>query len=151
MRSQRGFGFVQLIGLVLLIGLGVIGYKQYDKWSTQRRLEHAQAIVEQDRKRIGVVSAKWDDARRLAGSTSRIALVQPVERLQAIKREFEEVRVSSPCMKNARDLEAEAMGQVIEGLMAFMRQEKYDSEEALTEATKLMRKATSAYLACEPK
>jgi hypothetical protein len=69
---------------------------------------------------LASIEARWNDAAVLADSTSRIALAQPIQALQAIKREAEALIVP-PCLEGPKRLEVEAMAKTIEGFLFFMR------------------------------
>lgn len=67
---------------------------------------------------------KWQDASRLAGTTARIALPQPVAKLQAIKQDIESLQVPG-CLGTAKIRLVSGMDLTIEGFMAFMGDSKY--------------------------
>lgn len=66
---------------------------------------------------------KWQDASRLAGTTARIALSQPVANLQAIKQETSALQVPG-CLGAARIRLIGGMDLTIEGFMKFMVDKK---------------------------
>lgn len=66
--------------------------------------------------------ARWVDAMRVAGSTSRVALATPVGVLQSIKREAEQLTVP-PCLDGGKTELVKAMEASVEGYLIFMRNE----------------------------
>lgn len=70
------------------------------------------------------IRARWQDAERLAQSTSRIALAQPVASLQQIKRETEGI-VAPPCLNAAKGHLVRGMKWTIEGFIQFMTDKKF--------------------------
>lgn len=63
---------------------------------------------------------RWADADRLAGSTARIALAGPVQRLQEIAREAGAIDVP-PCVSAARSALQDLTQKSAEGYIQFMR------------------------------
>lgn len=72
--------------------------------------------------------ARWSDALRLASSTGRIALAQPVKDLQVLKREFEQHKPVSYCEIEMYKNLSESYDHAIEGFLAFMQQSEYLTE-----------------------
>lgn len=84
-----------------------------------------QALAEQNGKSAEAVKLisdlyqRWQDTERVAGSTSRIALAQPVQALQEIKRSVD-AAVVPECAVTARASLSSAMAKIIDGYIAFM-------------------------------
>jgi hypothetical protein len=148
MKTQRGFGIVHIIAILLVLTAGGIGFKQYEKWQTAQRLERARADREQDDKRLATFAVRWADAVKLAASTGRIALAQPVGNMQAIKRELEGVALASDCMRAARDRKAEAMGLTINAFLSFMKQHESGANGYFEQSRQKHEEAEKAYAAC---
>ncbi|OTG79416.1 hypothetical protein B9T27_14545 [Acinetobacter sp. ANC 4648] len=66
------------------------------------------------------ILSEWSDAERVAGSTSRISLAQPVSRLQEIKRKADSLKYSG-CLEASRLLYLTAMNSHIDGYLEFMK------------------------------
>ncbi len=64
---------------------------------------------------------KWNDAVKLAGQTSRVALASQISELQAIKREATSVVVAE-CIKSTHDYFTSSMDDTIEAFLAFLSQ-----------------------------
>jgi hypothetical protein len=148
MKTQRGFGIFHIIVLLLVLAGGWIGFKQYEKWQTSQRTERARADREQDGKRIESIAARWADAVKLAGATSRIALAQPVGSMQAVKRELEGVALASDCMRAGRDRQAEAMGLTISAFLSFMQQNEIGAAGYFDQSRQKAEEAEKTYTDC---
>ena len=83
------------------------------------------------------VIRKWDDAIKIASSTSRISLSTPVARLQEIKREAEKVKVSNS-LKNCHQHLLNYMDLSIESFLVFMRDQEYASRDLIRKASNEM-------------
>lgn len=103
----------------------------------QRKIaEEREALVkrQEDEKRKGdlekaiaslkLIHGRWQDAERLAQSTARIALAQPVSTLQQIKRETDGILVP-PCLDAAKSHLISGMNWTIEGFIQFMTDKKF--------------------------
>lgn len=148
--KQHGNIFVILLAaLALLIAAGL--YKSHQKEQRQQAIEHAknealaaaeqkkreeerkalQERLEQEKKQKDILTnamkamddayARWEDAVRVAESTSRISLSTPVATLQSIRRETQELTVP-PCMDEAKSTLVKSMDLTIEGFLTFMTQ-----------------------------
>ena len=73
-------------------------------------------------KSVDDLLVRWEDAVRVAGTSSRIALPTPVAVLQATRREAESLTVS-PCLDDAKVQLVQSMNSTIEGFLVFMRNE----------------------------
>lgn len=77
--------------------------------------QYAQAL-----KKFDDVLVRFDDASRVAGSTGRIALAQPVATMQALHREATQLP-SPPCLATGRDDLIDAMKETVDAYIAFMQ------------------------------
>ncbi|MDD4954483.1 MAG: hypothetical protein PHP17_00370 [Candidatus Omnitrophica bacterium] len=68
-------------------------------------------------KKLKEIVNKWNDANEIASSTSRIALSEPVARLQEIKREAESIEIAD---KKCQEYLLGYMDFTIKGYLAFM-------------------------------
>lgn len=81
------------------------------------------------KKAVDDVFMRWEDAVKVASTTSRISLSGPVANLQSIRREAEQLTVA-PCMDRAKSSLIESMGSTIDGFLEFMRNQ-YQAGEKL--------------------
>lgn len=79
------------------------------------------------------IEKKWEDAVAVAGSTGRIALAQPVSNLQAIRREFENVKLGK-CLSTAKPAFEEHMDLVINAMLQFMAHHESMSNQLVEDA-----------------
>lgn len=93
-----------------------------------QRLELAQRQAQQEERnaltkairQFDDVVARWEDANKIAGSASRIAMAQPVGALQALHREAEQLQ-APPCLEFGRENLIDAMRETVDGYIAFMQ------------------------------
>lgn len=71
------------------------------------------------------IIAEWSDAATIAASTSRIALSQPVAKMQEIKRAIE-AKEYQGCIESTRLLYADAMNTNINSYLEFMKGKEYE-------------------------
>ncbi len=71
----------------------------------------------------------WDDANAVAGSTARLSLSAPVKDLQAIRRAVADLDAPA-CAEHIKPLCRAYMDHVIDGYLAFMREEPDSVVEA---------------------
>lgn len=145
-RHVRERGAAVWVILVVLVAV-VLGAWQYNEHRTKRRLAEAQKVeqnrIEQERKAmeerlakekaqrdalstalkaVDDVVARWNDALKLASTTSRISLSGPVASLQSIKRDAEQLTVP-PCLDQGRVDLVRSMSSTEKGFLVFMRNE----------------------------
>lgn len=151
MQRQRGYIlWALLLGITLLIG-GAWKYGQVQREKrlqaqqaeAQRAQQDLEARAQAERKAlenrlakekeqrdalttslaaVDAMLARWDDAVKVAGTTSRIALGPQVAALQAIKRDAEQLTVP-PCLDKGKADLVLAMTSTVDGFLAFMRNE----------------------------
>lgn len=145
-KSKQQEGSVWLI--LLILAAVVIGSWQYSEYRSETKKRMAEEISAQQKreadrialeqrleeekaqkdalattnKTLDAILMKWDDAVKLAGNTSRIALSTTVATLQDIRREAAGLTVS-PCMDQAKAQLVESMQSTIDGFIVFMRNE----------------------------
>lgn len=71
-------------------------------------------------KALEAVLTRWDDALRVANSTSRVNLATPVATLQAVRRDAEALTLS-PCMDPAKEALVASMQHMIDGFIIWWR------------------------------
>lgn len=86
----------------------------------QKAEQEKRDLLAQSLKQFDDVVVRFYDASRVAGSTSRIALAQPVAAMQALHRETEQLNVP-PCLATGRDDLIEAMKATVDAYIAFMQ------------------------------
>lgn len=88
-------------------------------------------------KAVDDVVARWNDAVKIASTTSRVSLPGPVATLQAVRRDAEQI-VAPPCLDVGKAELIKSMNSTEQGFLVFMRNElklgdvlsKLDFEEA---------------------
>ena len=70
---------------------------------------------------------RFVDALQLAAATPRVALAVPVANLQAIARETEAMTVDNSCMRAPKQNLVAGMREIVQGFLAFMRDENKDA------------------------
>lgn len=79
------------------------------------------------KKQMNDIIKEWDDAIKIASSTSRVVLSSPVAKLQDIKRKAEKIKVSDS-LKNCHQHLLNYMNFNIESFLEFMRSNTVTSE-----------------------
>lgn len=149
-RSKKQRGFMVWVLMVVLAGFAFGAWRyslsredskrthqaaaeqlQKDKRREAERAELAKRLDEKKQQKDSFVTAqksmddllvRWDDAVKVASSTSRISLSMPVTLLQDIRRDAEKLTLP-PCMDGAKESLVHSMNSTIKGSMAFMRNE----------------------------
>lgn len=128
---------IALIVGVILAGFGFEYYKGMQRADKLAELESVEAV-----------RARWADASRLAGSTSRIALSGPLKDMQQIRRELEAMTLTG-CAGDVRELLVDGMTMEIEAYVAFMQNMKESvTAWAASEAAAEYRRASDLASAC---
>ncbi|MES2186636.1 MAG: hypothetical protein V4505_18940 [Pseudomonadota bacterium] len=108
-------------------------------------------LLAQSLKAIDDVVAKWGDAQRVAGATSRIALSGPMSSLQAIRREADAVVVPS-CLSSAKGDLLQGMSTIIDAFIAFSvnsaKMGELDAAIKFEAAKPMFERFTTARAAC---
>lgn len=92
---------------------------EQEKAEQQSKAEQASREVLEKSEQIKKLRLEWDDTNRVAGSTSRIALSNPVQALQRIRRDLDAMQLEG-CLKESQGSLSSAMEMVIEGYIGFM-------------------------------
>jgi hypothetical protein len=88
----------------------------------------------------------WDDANRLAGSTSRMALSPVIGRLQDLRRSASDIAAPA-CAGGVRKLMLDYMDSTIEGYLAFLAQDSdANVQKHFDEASKNFESFTEQYV-----
>lgn len=89
---------------------------------------------------------RFVDALQLAAAAPRVALAGPVSNLQAIARETEAIDVSNPCMQVPKQNLVAGMREIVQGFLAFMRDES--KEAYVARAQRLLEQWKAGTEAC---
>lgn len=126
-RHQLGFGLLHVFAIFAFAVLAVVGTKLYqthvkkaEAAKQQAQKAALQQQLQEQKRSIGAVLTKWDDALHLAGMTSRIALAQPISQMQAIRREVKEIK-ENECFDNATSKITEGMDNAIFAFEMFVK------------------------------
>ncbi len=97
------------------------------------------------------IFSEWEDAEKVAASTSRIALAQPVAKLQEIKRRLAAESYAG-CMETTRILYVAAMNSQIEAYLDFMRGKEGEAAAQIKfiDYEKQVEQAKKEYVRCKP-
>ena len=88
--------------------------------------ENAQITLEQ-KLELNKILLEWGDAATVAGSTSRIALSQPVAKMQEIKRNLSNKKYQG-CAESTRLLYVDAMNTNVDSYLEFMKGKEYEQD-----------------------
>jgi len=131
MTKQRGFGLFHIILIIIIVAIGSVSWKTYQKRQIEAEIK---ASLEKERADIKIsvtdlkaIFEKWGDADKLASSSPRVALAGPVARLQEIKRETGAMNIA-PCLKDAKTALVEGMSLRIDAYVSFMQQRNLADE-----------------------
>lgn len=86
-------------------------------------------VTPQQASELNKIILEWTDAATIAGATSRIALSQPVAKMQEIKRNISTKKYQG-CAESTRLLYVDAMTTNIDAYLTFMRGSEYELEAA---------------------
>ena len=112
--GHRSFKIIiALTGLLVVIGIVFGWYYNYGPCGTQ--------LVKKATLELYDNTDKFFDAYKVAKSTSRIALSNPISDMQEIERNTRLIEVPA-CLENSKDLLATGMQNYTDGLIAFMGQ-----------------------------
>lgn len=74
------------------------------------------------------LASRWSDALKVAGSTSRIALSQPVKDMQQIKRDLEARKTETTCELKLKNELLKSYDFAIDGFLQFMQKNELVSD-----------------------
>lgn len=94
--------------------------EELEKTAQKNQQSQKDSLLAQALGRFDDVMARWNDADRVAGSSARIALAQPVSALQALQREASQLN-APPCLAIGKDELKKAMRESVDGYIAFMQ------------------------------
>ena len=102
-------------------------------------------------KSFNEIFTEWQDAEKVASSTSRIALAPSVSKLQEIKRNLASLSYAG-CMETTRILYVTAMNTQIEAYLDFMRGSEGEAAAQLkfNDYYKQADQANKEYVRCKP-
>ena len=106
--------------LIVAVALGgAVAWRYYERRQAEEQQRIARAGQQKALAALETTLGKWVDAAKLAGSTPRVALAQPVASLQSLKREAEGIPVPS-CLDPAKQQQVAGMQLVVDGFIKFM-------------------------------
>lgn len=113
------------------------------------KMEKTVEVTPQQAQELNKIILEWMDAATVAGATSRIALSQPVAKLQEIKRNITTMKFQG-CVESTRLLYADAMATNIEAYLEFMKGKEYEFMAAslLTDYSKQLEMAENEKKNC---
>jgi hypothetical protein len=125
-KNHQAGKILPILAAAVICVAALIFWKQHEEDKKQRLTEEQVKTVQQ-------LAERWDDALKVAGSTSRIALDGPVQELQKIRREVSGTDVPE-CFTKAKERLVSGMDNYIEGFLAFMQQKEETSNEKIARA-----------------
>ena len=90
-------------------------------YSEAKRIVESEKLTLADKKYYADITSKWSDAIRVAASTGRISLAQPVKDLQTIRRELDGKQAKGDCEKALKQNLFKAYDYNIDGFINFMQ------------------------------
>lgn len=90
-----------------------------EKAAQQAKAEQAGRDLAAKSEAIKKLRLEWDDTSRVADSTSRIALANPVQNLQRIRRDLDAMQLEG-CLKESQGSLSSAMEIIIDAYIGFM-------------------------------
>lgn len=90
-------------------------------YSEAKQIVESEKLTLADKKYYADISSKWSDAVRVAASTGRISLAQPVKDLQTIRRELDSKQAKGDCEKALKQNLFKAYDYNIDGFINFMQ------------------------------
>ncbi len=151
-KRQRGFGFFHILMIVIVGAIAAIAWNSHQKeLAKQAAIEQRAAEVRQgeaDLARLKSLAEEWDAAKQVAAVTSRVALAQPVGRLQDIRRKVKDAQFGK-CVSPARDALVQYMQTVINLFLAFMEDSSASSAVFAQEASEKKDEFNKALMLCK--
>lgn len=96
------------------------------------------------------LSAKWNDALKVAGATPRIDLSSPVQELQKLKRDLDARQPKTVCEDMMRSNLLNSYNYTIDGFLEFMKQNETESGVNTRLSSSSMSDATFLLDYCKP-
>lgn len=97
-------------------------------YSEAKQVIESEKIEQADKEFYVSISKKWGNALKLAASTPRIALSQPVKDLQLILSELEQKKASTYCESRMKEDLEKSYRYGIEGFLGFMQQNEFSAD-----------------------
>jgi len=141
-RNKQMKSAYAFVGAAVLLGALYFGYLKFDEYRVETRRDQ----VNKSLSKMEAIHQRWSDASRLANSTSRIALSGPVERLQEIQRELENMPPVVSCLNNARQNLELAVAADVESFLLFMMDRNAESNRKSAELSRIRTSNAELYL-----
>ncbi|MDQ9021696.1 hypothetical protein RFI02_11310 [Acinetobacter sichuanensis] len=90
-----------------------------------RKIIESEKIPDEGKRFYADISSRWADSIKVATSTPRTSLAQPVAELQKIKRELEERKPLNPCDEIMKHNVYMSFDYAIDGFLDFMKNNEY--------------------------
>lgn len=108
-----------------------------------KKVVESPKITKDDKKFYVDLAGRWSDAFRVAGSTSRIALSQPVKDMQQIKRDLESHITKTECEAKMKQELLKSYDFSIDGFLQFMQKNEDVSNLFISMGSDHQRNATA--------
>lgn len=125
--------------------------KETIKQVVDAKLTENPEITPQQALELNKIILEWVDAATVAGSTSRIALSQPVAKMQEIKRNLSAKKYQG-CAESTRLLYVDAMTTNVNAYLEFMKGKEYelDAMTLMLDYKKQLELAEREKSSCKP-
>ncbi|ENW95784.1 hypothetical protein [Acinetobacter sp. NIPH 298] len=108
-----------------------------------KQVIESSTLSESDKQFYVGLASRWSDAIKVAGSTSRIALSQPVKDMQEIKRNLEAKQTSTFCESKMKGELIKSYDYAIDGFLQFMQKNELISDVFLQASKEFQENATA--------
>lgn len=112
-------------------------------YAEAKKVIESTPITEADKKFYTELASKWSDAIKVASSTSRIALSQPVKDMQSVKRSLVDKQTSTYCEAKMKAELIKSYDYAIDGFLQFMQKNELVSDMFLQASNEFQKRATA--------
>jgi hypothetical protein len=112
-------------------------------YAEAKKVIESTPITEADKKFYAELASKWSDAIKVASSTSRIALSQPVKDMQYVKRSLVDKQTSTYCEAKMKEELIKSYDYAIDGFLQFMQKNELVSDMFLQASNEFQKRATA--------
>ncbi|MCI3877701.1 MULTISPECIES: hypothetical protein [Acinetobacter] len=110
-------------------------------YAEAKKIIESTPITDVDKKFYAELASKWSDAIKVASSTSRIALSQPVKNMQDVKRSLVEKQTSTYCETKMKEELIKSYDYAIDGFLQFMQKNELVSDVFLQASNEFQKRA----------
>lgn len=134
-----------VLGAAAVVAAVALGLPAYQKHAAKMQLEAQRA--EQKAKMLQAMHefdaldrqrGDWDTQLRIASSTPRMMLADPVKDLAETAKQTRALKFSTPCVARSRDMLADAMDARVDAFLMFMQQRQIDADVARDKSDEAM-------------